>query len=332
MTMPSIADLRNTTQIIAEDALEDMLTRFIEFVGITDETYANWQTAFDVFFEPVDYFAFLAFQGKKVTIDDQTHVILSPTNWEYDGKNKKVSMPSKAHAPIKARFGGFRSPYSPDFPVDADMKIYFDCQPNDEKPYRPNRSIALSYNQLTGRCSSGRTSHWIEDYKEAVPMRNAFLAGLSQSSWGPADPLYRKTPEGQKKVNEILYPGMLIEITRDGCADRKYIVASVSKPYEYRPIERPEDHVFENFSLSLIDPVTRKGGYYLNELVAVDGVIRGLFFANETVVEIRDFGLDCAVVAEDDDLDDDNEIDCDCEIYTTPLKAVYVKPIQLTLF
>lgn len=332
MTLPTIAELRNTTQIIAEDALEDMLTRFIEFLDTTDETYANWQTAFEVFFEPVDYFAFLLFQGKEVVIDDETYYIKTPTNWEYDGRNKKVSMPSKAHAPIQARFGGFRSPYSPDFPVDADMKIYFECKPKEEKPHSPSRSIALSYNQLSGRCSAGRTSHWIEDYKEVVPIGNTFLAGLSRASWGPADPLYRKTPEGQKKVDELILPGMLIEITKDGCADRQYIVASVKGPYEYRPEERPEDHVFESYSLSMVDPVSKKGGYILNELVAVDGIILGLFFANEMVVEIRDFGLDCAAVAEDDEFDDENEIDCDCVPFIAPAKVAYSKPIQLTLF
>lgn len=331
MTMPTIAELRNTTQIIAEDALEDMLTRFIEFVDTTDEVYANWQTAFDVFFEPVDYFAFLAFQGKEVTIDNQVYSILSPTNWEYDGKNKKVSMPSKAHAPIGSRFDGYRSPYSPDFPVDADMKIYFDCQPKEQKPNSFNRSIALSYNQLSGRCRLGRTSHWIEGYDTGIPA-NTFLADLNRASWGPADPLYRKTPEGQPKVNEILQPGMLIEILRDGCTERKCIIKSVNGPYEYRPEERPEDHIFESFSLSMIDPVTRKGGYILNELVAVDGAIRGLFFANETVVEIRDFGLDCVAVAEDEELDDENEIDCDCAPIALPAKATQSKPIQLTLF
>ena len=330
MIMPTIAELRNKTQIIAEDALEDILTRFIMFSETTDEVFADWQDAFAVFFEPVDYFAFLAFQGKEVTIDNQTYYIISPTNWEYDGRNKKVTMPTKAHAPIGSRFGGFRSPYSPSFPVDADMKIYFDCQPKEQKPNSFNRSIALSYNQLSGRCSHGRTSHWIEGYDTGIPT-NTFLAQLNRASWGPADPLYRKTPDGQKKVNEILHPGMLIEILRDGCTERKYIVASVTGPYEYRPEERP-DHVFESFSLRMIDPDTKKGGFTLNELVAVNGEILGLFFANEIIVEIRDFGLDCTVVPDDENFDDEDEINCDCAQMCLPVQVQHPKRIQLTMF
>lgn len=331
MKMPTIAELRNKTQIIAEDALEGILERFTEFLSSTDEVFATWQNAFSVFFEPVDYFAFLAFQGKEVWYDNRTYIVKAPTSWEYDNRNKKVSMPTKAHAPTEARFGGHRSPSSPVFPIDADMKIYFECQARENSTYYNERTIALSYNQLAGRCSNGRIRHWIENEYASIPA-NQFLADLNKGSWGPADPLYRKTPDGQKKVDELLHPGMLIEILNDGCSARKYIVGSVTGPHIYRPIERPDDHIFESYSLSMIHPESKKGGYILNSLVAINGEIKGLFFADDTIVEIKDFGLDCTVVPDDEDFNEDDELHCDCAPICPPVQVPRSKPVQLSLF
>lgn len=337
MKMPTIPELRNRTQIIAEDALEGILERFTDFVQRAEDAYADWQSAFDVFFEPVDYFAYLAFQGIEVVADGKVYVIKTPNNHEYDKKGKKVSMPTQASAPIGSRFGGHRSPCWPEYPVDADTKIYFECcLKNPETTLTMNRSIAFSYNQLAGRCKDGRIMHWIEGYDTGVPT-NRFLAELNKGSWGPADPLYRKTPDGQPKVNEILKPGTLVELDRGGASARRYIVSSVTGPYIYRPIERPDDHVFETFSISMIDPVTKKGGYVSNSLVAVDGKIMGLFFADEETIEIIDVGLDCTAVEEDED-DDFDELECGCtDEVCTPIVPIAAqmsksKPIQLSLF
>lgn len=337
MTMPTIPELRNRTQIIAEDALDGILERFTDFIQSSEDVYADWQSAFDVFFESVDFFAFLPFQGKEVVCDGEVYIIKSPSIFEYDKRWNKVTLPSTAHAPIQSRFGHHRSPCSPPYPVDADTKIYFDCQPKHTKStLSMERSFAFSYNQLVGRCRDGRVKHWIEGYDTGVPT-NKFLADLNKGSWGPADPLYRKTPDGQPKVNEILKPGTLIELDRGGASARRYIVSSVTGPYIYHPIERPDDHVFETFSISMIDPVTKKGGYVSNSLVAVDGKIMGLFFADEETIEIIDVGLDCTAVEEDED-DDFDELECGCtDEVCTPIVPIAAqmpksKPIQLSLF
>lgn len=339
MKMPTIPELRNRTNIIAEDALEGILERFTDFIERSEDAYADWQSAFDVFFEPVDYFAYLAFQGKEVVVDDIAYIIKTPNNHEYGRKGEKVSMPSEASVPISSRFGGHRSPCWPKYPIDADTKIYFECRKKyPETTLSMERSIAFSYNQLAGRCKEGRIKHWIEGYDTGIPT-NQFLAELNRASWGPADPLYRKTPQGQPKVNEILKPGMLVELDRGRGSSRQYIVASVSGPYLYRPIERPDDHVFENFSISMIDPVSKKGGYVCNSLVAVDGKIMGLFFSDDQTIDILDVGLDCTAVEEDDEDDfDDIENKCGCSeevcVSKAPIAAQMPKskPIQLSLF
>lgn len=329
MLMPTISQLRNATGLLAIDALTSMRKRLREFVAM-NPIFNDWEAALRAFLMPVGYEDFLVYSGKRVWCDEREYEIIEPISYEYERgvKRKKGSPPKYAHATALARFGGWGGPQDPMYPIDADIQIWFKGRPIEPTyAYENERHIKFSYNQLSGRCLTGRMIHWCESPSGYIP-GNTFLASLNKTCWGMADPLYRKTPDGEAKVDEILRPGMLIRITNDSC-DREYIIEKVTGPYVYRPIERPEDHVFETYSLVMINPETMRGGYFFNELVAVGGKVHKLFMSNDAEVVILGSGFNSVAVAESDEEDLDEE---ECAYCAVPQAVQSTKRIQLSLF
>lgn len=102
---------------------------------------------------------------------------------------------------------------------------------------------------------------------------------------------YRQTPAGQPLVPDLLQPGDRIEIRRTlyGSAHvEPATVHSVAGPFHY-PDPGPD---YPCFSIVLRDGKGRADGH-INECVAIDGVVRGLFEAND--IEIR--GMEIALQA-----------------------------------
>lgn len=329
MLMPTISQLRNATGLLAIDALTSMRKRLRDFAN-TNPIFEDWNMALNAFLMPVGYEDFLAFAGKRVWYEGREFEILEPVSYEYERgvKRKKGTPPKYAHATGLARFGGWGGPQDPAYPIDADIQIWFEGRPIEPaNAYENKRHIKFSYNELSGRCSKGRMIHWCESPSNYIP-GNTFLASLNKSCWSMADPLYRKTPDGEAKVDEILRPGMLIRITNDSY-DREYIIERVTGPYVYRPIERPEDHVFETYSLVMINPETMRGGYFYNELVAVGGKIHKLFMSNDAEVVILGSGFNAVSVPEAEEEDFDEE---ECAYCAVPQVSQSTKRIQLSLF
>lgn len=324
MLMPTISQLRNKTGLLAIDALTSMRKRLREF-ATTNPVFENWEMALDAFLMPVCFEDFLVFAGMRFIKDGREFEVIEPNNYEYENgvKRKKGSFPQCAHAPSEARFGGWSGQRSPNYPIDADLRIWFKCKAVGDKEYHVP-SFNFSYNELSGRCSSGRILHWCEK-GGGVEYKNSSLAETNRDNWILADPLYRKTPEGQPKVDEILKPGTLIHMSYqpDG---KNYIVEKVSGPYIYQPKERPEDHVFETYSISMIDADSKRGGFSCNELVAVNGRIQKLFYANEDEVFILGSGYATVSIP---NTEDDDELDEECVARDTQQPA---KRIQLSLF
>lgn len=311
-----ISWIRNKTDILDQETLEGIQSRFYNFCEINkiDKTEKSW----DQFWFPVTYHDFLELSGANIVYEGEEVVFTKPSYFDYSNDNKKSGIfgPEECHINDDLRFGTDWSRGSDvKYPIDTDVRIRISFK--EEK--HMHQCVYASYNELRGYVNSGRNGHWSENFtfKSSAPC-NKFFANVSMSNNWISDPLYRKTPNGQDTVEDLIKPGTIV---KTNYGDTEYIVKSVTK-YIYKPIERPDDHTFENYSLVLIDKKTNKGGSYLNELVAVDGKILKLFMANddevfilgnidEMPIEIKDesddedydecCGSSCSI---DDDLDD----------------------------
>lgn len=118
----------------------------------------------------------------------------------------------------------------------------------------------------------------------AIKPDNAFLRdGIMTEPQGVWKITYRQTPEGQPTVSDLLNPGDQIEIRRSMCStNRKEIsvVHGVCGPFNYDI--SGNDYQWFSVVLSL------DGKYcgHINECVAVDGVVRGLFMANDLEIKV----------------------------------------------
>ncbi|MGR0185512.1 hypothetical protein [Azospirillum aestuarii] len=113
---------------------------------------------------------------------------------------------------------------------------------------------------------------------------NAFLRDCAYAApEGGWNLTYRQTPPGELMVPDLLHAGDRIEVKRWPGGQIHidlFTVASVSGPYHY-PDPGP---AYPCFSVSLLDERGKAVGH-INECVAVGGVVRGLFEAND--LEIR---------------------------------------------
>ncbi|MCK9551157.1 hypothetical protein [Aquamicrobium sp.] len=83
----------------------------------------------------------------------------------------------------------------------------------------------------------------------------------------------------------------------------------------YEPIERPADHIFEHYSLSLIYRETNRGGAFFSELVAVDGRILKLFMTNENEILILGNADEVPIEIKDEYDDEDYDECCDSSCF-----------------
>jgi len=306
-------DLRDITGIIANEALLGILERFDDFISNSETVYSSWEEGFKKFFKPVEYFDFMALSNKTFVFDGVEYELVSPNYFMPDnGKKKKdktAIIPQNARTKYSPRFNSWTSVHDVPYPIDADMRIYVDFKRKypSEKVYENTKCVLISYNELAHKCKTGRILHWIEVHKTPMTVCNTFIADLNKASFGAADPLYRKTPDGQLKVDKLISPGTII---KSSYSTQEYIVAKVVRD-EYKPIERP-DQIFESFWLSLIAKDSRKGGYSISELVAVDGRILKLFVANEDEIFILGKGMDTSFILEDNEDENDDEFDGGC--------------------
>ncbi len=329
----TISDVRNATGFLDENHLSGILTRFESFLATSKKAYSRSEEAFADFFELVEYFDFLKFYGKEIEYEGETYIVKHPT--KYGPEN---SIPAEASSPCSDRYGGhFSLPHRPKYPIDSDLRIYVHCLYKNPRGYFKDKNIPISFNELDNKCIEGREAHWSEGWlgKKQPEPTNEAIKDLGYH--GLADPLYRKTPDGEQTVMDMLKPGMLIEIRSKSIMDRSYIVKSISGPHVYQPEERPEDHIFLSYSMTMIDPESKRGGYIYNSMVAVAGEIKKLFMSDDDEVIILGEGHDCVAIIEDEDEDED-EIYCDCAqdipdkptipvIHTTKSKST-----QLSLF
>jgi len=112
---------------------------------------------------------------------------------------------------------------------------------------------------------------------------NAFLRDCAYTApEGGWNLKYRQTPPGQPTVPELLRSGDRIEVRRTwgGMHIDHFTVASVNGPYHYAD----PGPAYPCFSVSLLDERGKAVGH-INECVAVGGMVRGLFEAND--LEIR---------------------------------------------
>lgn len=326
----TISDIRNATGFLDEEHLNGILTRYEHFLSASQITYSSPEEAFLVFFESVEYFDFLQFYGREIEHESETFIVKHPT--KYGPEN---SIPDEASSPCSDRYGGhFCLPHRPKYPIDSDLRIYMHCLYKNPRGYFKDKNIPISFNELAGKCSEGREAHWSEGWLGKTQPEPTGTATKELGFHGLADPLYRKTPDGEPTVKDLLKPGMLIEIRAKRIMDRSYIIKSISDPHIYQPEERPEDHIFMSYSMEMIDPESKRGGFFYNSMVAMDGQILKLFMSDDDEVVILGEGHDYVAIIEDEDESefDDDEVYCDCVPAKQTVKVIKAKPTQMSLF
>jgi hypothetical protein len=319
--------LRDKTGVLDFETQDAMLGRFNLFhASRADLTESE---ALSQFLAPAEYEDYMQFSGKRFTYTDrdgkQEDVIFDKPYY-CDSSTKKKKTPESAIVHPKPRFGTFAGPVDKPYPVDSDLRIRCDAKIAEPKnKYRTERSICISLNELKNLCATGRDAIWsdieyCDDTNQESDRGHSWLN--SRSSWF-SDPLYRETPDGQQKVDEILSVGMKI---RSNYSETIYIIASVEE-YFYKAEERPEGaNTFSCFYLSLINEKTRQGGYSMSSLVALDNRILKLFYASTDEIFIISKTLSSIEmdVSEDED-------DCDNE-WCDLVPSAKIKKTQLTLF
>jgi len=322
----NISEVRNLTQILDTDTLEGILERFQAFCTFT-QLEVN-KEAWSSFWKPIAYTDFMSLMGQEIEHNGKRSVVAHPYYFDMDDKVDTMFGPECASLHENSRFGGFSPGIEIPFPVDSDVKIRIALKGKDAHEH-----VHMSYNELAG-FGEGRFIHWSETCvgKSSSPI-NAYLASLSNNY--VSDPLYRRTPDGEPSVCDLIKIGTIV---KSNYSDQEYIVAALNK-CEYQPQERPKEHIFEEWSLSLIDRKTKKGGFFINELVAVGGRILKLFMANDDEVYI--LGSTESVPTPIKDEDEDECLSCDpCDSdykESTHDKKVekepfYIKGVQLSLF
>ena len=110
--------------------------------------------------------------------------------------------------------------------------------------------------------------------EKPAPARGPEATSAYQAELGaPNRGAYRRTPEGEPTVADLVQPGMLVR-TSYGTGG---VVRSVSGPH---PLLGLVEDGLETFSIAYSDTATDMSGGTLNELVAVGGRILKLFEAN----------------------------------------------------
>lgn len=330
--MHTLSQIREKTLVLDEEVLIGIRERI-------NESELSWEE----FFKPKSYEDFMVYEGKEFNIDNELYTFKDIRYFEADtSKKKKKGALLIKEAPLSAcstqtsRFGHSYGGCDIPFPVDGDIQIYCifskvnkKLDVSDEMSRCWNEKILpLSYYQLAGLLSSGRAVHWTEPraFHSKAP-HNTFIATLL-SNW-LSDPLYRVTPEGQPKVNEIIHPGTCIQ---SNYCNTVYIVERVHGPHYYEPIERDENVKFEYFSLSLIDEGTRKGGFGMGDLVAVNGEIKQLFMNNNDFIKILGHGHSIHSVSDNEDEGEEDEFFEDEKMVEIPIIQSPKKLVQLSLF
>lgn len=316
--------LRDRTGVMDFATQNSMLERFNLFHA--SRANLTESEALSQFLAPAEYEDFIQFSGKRFTYTDkegEQEDVIFDKPYYCDSSRKKKKTPTYATVHPNPRFGTFAGPVDKRYPVDSDLRIRCDAKIAEPKnQYCTERSICISLNELKELCTAGRDSMWsdIEHYEadEQTDRGHSWLN--SRASWF-SDPLYRVTPADQPRVDEILSIGMKIQ---SNYSDRVYIITSIEEDL-YEAEERPEGaNVFSCFHLNLVDEKTRKGGYSINSLVALDNKIMKLFYASTDEIFIISRELTTVVpVTEDEDLED--EVPC-CVIKEKIHKT------QLTLF
>lgn len=280
--MLSISEIRYRTGVLDETTLVRMQERFGSYCNIHCDAMSD-DEAWAQFSRPVGLDDFAALAG--VVLERKGKKIIFKRLYHADAGRKPLS----ATVHPTPRFGNWEAPFDVPFPVSADLRIRCEFETvNSEKSYVLTKTLMVSYNELSGLCEDGRDAHWSDTdllvaLSRAVPT-NSYDIELN-GGYALSDPLYRVTLPGQPKVSDILQPGMKVRSSR---SDNIYVVARVTK-HVMTARERPVGaNEFEYFCLFLIDDETGRGGYAINELVAVDGRIKRLFVSSDDEVTVLD--------------------------------------------
>lgn len=343
---PAISWFRDKTNILDEDTLQGVVERFSEFAALHNGK--NREETFSLFFAPRNANDFAKFKEKEIIHDGKKHFVIEIFGESWLGKSETLE---RACTYPDARYGLFCGVQEVAFPIDSDLRIRVTIAPEDRVERDESTffgplvvkdtsvslpSLMVSYNELEGLTGTGRDPHWSEG-----GIITAERLKKNPNASGTCDPLYRKTPVGQPTVADLIKRGHKIE-TSYGTGP--YIVSAVNGPYITSPDERPDDYYYESYSLSLVDVKSKKGGYGINGLVAVDGKILYAFMENQDEVFILETGCEVPKpvrASPDDEDDEDNEFfdeeeyescgcaiqECDDDVYEEEPKA---SPVQIS--
>ena len=300
----NLSKIREATGILCLDELERIEERIETYAK---EHFLNFAEAFNILMKQVweeDIMeAFDAFCKKHdgiMEIDDDLYD--NTTKWklfapQIESPAKKGEDKKTIRVATTTRFGAFAPSRNIEFPISSDMQFWInvkglDSEGNIKEYY--SRSIAMSYNELMGYVKGGHKLHWShKDAFHSEAPNNQAQAAIYYSNW-LSDPLYRITPVGQPKVDELLQTGSIVETGSRFGEIKRYVVGEVIKR-EYAPIER-EGKTFEYYNLNLFEE-TEEGKYKetlysCGDLVAVDGKLEKLFVTDNTDEYVKEIGID----------------------------------------
>ncbi len=276
----------------------------LELQEKTYNQFALSNLPFETYFKPRSFEEFNSLKGVEITYEGEIWTFEEVTIF---GKSKV------AHVWTTARFHDIGHSSTVEFPVPSDLRIRVDISKDDY-----TKSIHLCFNELAGVCTYGRDAHYADiaiSTVYSIPC-NEFLAELNRT-W-LSDPLYRVPTQ---ELDEIVGIGDLIQ---SNYSEQKYIIIDIKK-FEYEAVERPQgNNLFYSYSFTMVDFKTKRGRFYINEVVPVNGKLLKLFATCEDEIFVLDRNLDYIenkTFAKEDDTEDC--IECD---------SIKEKWVQTTLF
>ncbi|MCK9551156.1 hypothetical protein [Aquamicrobium sp.] len=214
----TISRIRDKTDILDQETLEGIQLRFYSFCEANkiDKTEESWNQ----FWFPVGYHDFLKLSGAKITYEGEEVTFIRPSYSEYDQDKKKFGIfgPDECYVNDVPRFeSGWSRDSDVKYPIDTDLRIRISLKGKSQYEY-----AYASFNELKGYVNSGRNGHWSEHftYKNETP-RNTYWADVHMMNNWISDPLYRKTPNGQSTVEDLIKPGTIV---KSNYSDMEYIV------------------------------------------------------------------------------------------------------------
>ena len=208
MDKPTILiSLRDELGVLDMKVVEGVYQRIASY---SKEHNISFEDAKAVILKPVGYDDFMSLiEGKIIGEGEYDNMMMpfvlkSPFTEDYFSSPKKRTNKVVSTPFISKESGNYGFSKYLSFPIDADRRIWVYAQGKDSPSI--SRSFSFSYNELLG-ISGGRESDW--------------------SEFAPCEIVYYDTPEDEKSVADILYPGVTLNNW-----DRECVVISKAKKEE----------------------------------------------------------------------------------------------------